>query len=189
MNNLQIISFLKPDVRRLILFGILSFICIGGVIQTYAFIDDVSGIPKPPFYDLLRPLDLWVPWLILAFPVHFLGQMLNVWLLIEYFPEISPGFKLSLLSIAYSYVLSCWTFYSWDEWLSKSPYKKLLILIGIIPAIFHCPVFFLWPQNLDYLSTAISGFSFSSLILIVYVISIYGLYRVVSSFKSCNKDS
>jgi len=93
VKRLQITHFLKPNLRKLALFSILAFICIGGVIQTYAFIDDVPGILKPPLYDILHPLELWFPWIILALPTHLSGRIFNVWWLIRYFPEISPGFR------------------------------------------------------------------------------------------------
>lgn len=41
--------FLKPKVGVLVIFALLAFICVGGAIQSYAFIDDVPEVPKPPF--------------------------------------------------------------------------------------------------------------------------------------------
>ena len=186
MKKLQILHFLKPDMRELVLFSVLAFICVGGVIQTYAFLDDVPGIPKPSLYDVLRPLELWFPWIILTLPTHFLGRLLNVWWLLRYFPEISPGFSFPLVSVIYAYILSCWTFHVWDKWLSKSPRRKLFIIAGIIlAAIFNPPITLLWaPFSLDYLLIVISGFIFLFLIFTVYAISIYGLYKVARSFIS-----
>jgi len=68
-----ILNVLKPSPNSLTLFAALTFICIGGVIQTYAFIDNVSGIPKPPLYDELSYFNLWFPWVLFVFPLHVIG--------------------------------------------------------------------------------------------------------------------
>ncbi len=61
-----ILQFLKPDWRRALLFGLFAFIAIGGHIQSWAF-SDVP--PKPPLYDLLRPLPIWPMWVTLLLPL------------------------------------------------------------------------------------------------------------------------
>jgi len=71
----------RPDWRKLLLFAVLIAIAIGGHIQTWAFVDDVPNPPpKPPLYDLLRPLPLWVLWIyslvplaLLLWPLRLLG--------------------------------------------------------------------------------------------------------------------
>jgi len=182
VRKLQIISFLKPSVRKLILFGILSFICIGGVIQTYAFINEGTGIPKPPLYDVLRPLELWTPWIIFALPVHFVGKLLDIEWLIEYFPDIGATFRLPTASLIYAYIVSCWTIHVWDKWLTRKS-RKIAVLIGITPVIFlYLPIVLFQPSIfLGHLTKIISGFSFLFLVLITYIVSIYGLYRLMKT--------
>jgi len=103
---------LKPNIKVVVLFTVFSFICIGGVIQTYAFVDDVSDIEKPPLYDQLSALKLWFPWILLATPLDLLGVVLGLWWLIDLFPEFASGFKIPIASIVFSYILSCWAVYS-----------------------------------------------------------------------------
>mgnify|MGYP000173801779 CR=1 FL=1 len=180
MRNSRNVDFLRPDIRKLTLFGILSFICIGGVIQTYVFIGEESGIPKPPLYDTLRPFDLWLPWIIFALPVHLIGRLLNFWWLIEYFPNI--GFRLPLASIIYAYTISCWTIHVWDRWLTYRG-RRRVISIGIASVLLlYLPIVFQPLTILSYFTKIVSGFIFLSLILIVYIVSIYGLYRLVRAY-------
>jgi len=63
-----LIQVLKPNLHNIPLFILLAFISVGGVIQTYAFIDDADILPKPPLYDILKPLDLWFSMAILDSP-------------------------------------------------------------------------------------------------------------------------
>jgi len=118
------LSFLKPTPRSLALFAVLAFICVGGAIQSYAFIDDVSGVTKPPFYDLLKPLELWVPWIFFAAPVHLLGSLLGLRWLLRCFPSLG-GVSAPVASLAYAYVISCWAVHSWDRWARYGRYGKL----------------------------------------------------------------
>ncbi len=130
---------LRPDARVLALFVVFVFICIGGVIQTYAFVDEVPGVVKPPLYDQLQVLELWYPWILLSAPVHFLGGALRLWWLLNVFPELSPGFKIPLASIAFSYALSWWTFYSWDEWFKQRVRKVIALSLSLIASLMLYP--------------------------------------------------
>ena len=151
----------KPSMRKLALFALLSFICIGGAIQSYVFIDDVSDVPKPPFYDLLKPLAIWPSWVFLAAPVHLLGSFLELWDLLKYFPSLS-GVRVPLASIAYSYVLSCWTVYTWSKWFKAIKLKSSILLTGLCFAPSHEP----------------SNIPLISLMLHVLISSLHHLYGI-----------
>jgi len=67
--GLRALRFLKPCPRRLLLFAFYASLSIAGVIQSYAFIDDVPGLERPPLYDQLRGFDFWFP-LDIVHPPH-----------------------------------------------------------------------------------------------------------------------
>ncbi len=47
LNVEKVFTILKPNLFSIALFLFFTFVCIGGVIQSYAFLDIV---PKPPLY-------------------------------------------------------------------------------------------------------------------------------------------
>ena len=149
-------------------------------IGTIEFIDDVPEVPRPPFYDMLKPLELWVPWVFFAAPVHLLGSVLGLWWLLRYFPSLG-GVSVPLASLAYAYVVSCWAEYSWDRWAKYSVHGRLVPLIGVaLSLILHLPLTFpLAADPLGYAVFAISGFAFTAVVFAVYAVSIYGLYRAI----------
>lgn len=95
-------QFIKPDWRKLALFGVLLLIAVGGQIQTWMFSDDPST--KPLLYDLLRPLPLWFLWILTMIPLFLLVAPLR-----EVTPEINPQigrfFWIGLVS--YYYLGAC----------------------------------------------------------------------------------
>jgi len=111
-------DFLKPDWRRISLLGVFLFIMVAAHIQSYAFVDgeevdgEEVGIPKPPFYDVLKPFPFWAMWIYLIIP-----------LVIFYIPMsftglsyiIQTGWLTYLIQAAYFYLLSCFIFYSYDK--------------------------------------------------------------------------
>lgn len=176
----SLLSFLKPSARVLAIFALLAFICVGGAIQSYAFIDEIPEVPRPPFYDMLKPLELWAPWVFFAAPVHLLGRLLGLWWLLGYFPSLG-GISVPLASLAYAYLVSCWAVYSWDRWAKYSGHGRLIPLVGAaISLILHLPLMFPFAGDpLGYAVFAISGFVFTAVVFAVYAVSIYGLYRAI----------
>jgi len=177
----------KPNYVKLALFALFTFICIGGVIQSYAFIDDVPGIEKPPLYDQLSILELWFPWILLSTPVHLLGYLLGLWWIIKFFPEISPGFSIPLASIAYSYVLSSWAIHSWRKYVKTlARLKRIVIIISlIITLILHpLPLILILTPNitLDYIIHSTSGFIFIFIIVLTYIIALVGLITILKKY-------
>ena len=186
MDNLLILlkEILKPNIKALALFLVFSFICIGGVIQTYAFIDDIPDVKKPPLYDQLSALEPWFPWILLVAPLHILGAVLKLWWLIDLFPEFSSGFKIPLVSIAFSYILSCWTVYSWDKWVKNSKRKVYAVLtVATVISLMMSPLPILFLPNITLFKILrfISGFIFILLIIGTYITSLIGL---AYSFKT-----
>jgi len=177
-----LLAIFKPNVKVLSLFALLAFICVGGVIQTYAFIDDVSEVPKPPLYDVLKPIDLWFPWMLFSTPIHMLGNVFNLWWMLEYFPEFVAGFKLPPASIVYAYIVSCCTVYCWKKWFKHSRHKgRLIVLSIIIAAIINPPFAFInMPLTLNLLTFTISGFTLTAIVILVYTILFHGLCKGTS---------
>jgi len=167
---IHIIDILKPDIQKVLLFTILSFICIGSAIQSYTFVKDIPDIPI--LYDLLKLLAIWPSWVFLAMPVHLLGGLLGLWHLLRYFPSLD-SVKMPIVSIIYSYILASWTIYSWDKWFKNSRIKNFLLLLGIGLAIINSP-----PISI----LSLSCFIFLSIVFITYIISIYGLVKLLKKF-------
>ncbi len=175
----MISNFIKPDLRKLTLFLFFSFICIGGVIQTYAFVDDVPGLPKPSLYDVLRPLDLWFPWIVFAGPVHILGYSLGLTWIMKFFPELG-GIRFPVASVVYSYIVSCLIIYTWDRWLSSSRPKVRFLIVFLpltISIAFTIPAVLL-KASIGYYTLILSGFAFFTAALMAYSICIYGLTKL-----------
>lgn len=93
---------IKPDWRKLVLFGVLLLIAVGGQIQTWGFSDDPAT--KPPLYDLLRPLPLWFLWVLTMIPLILVAAPLR-----ELAPEINPqlGRFWWLAIVTYDYLIAC----------------------------------------------------------------------------------
>jgi hypothetical protein len=65
--NVQIVQrILKPSWGKLFLFVFFIVVMVGGQIQAWVFSDLP---PKPPLYDLLRPLPIWPLWMFLLIPL------------------------------------------------------------------------------------------------------------------------
>ncbi len=169
---------LKPNPKSIALFLLLSFICIGGVIQTYAFIDAIPGLPKPPLYDQLRPFDLWVPWIFLAAPLFIVAHLFGLERLTIFYPELSVGIKPPIGSIIYVYILSNWFFHAWDGIKTKKRKSLILILGAILASFFHPPLIPLWNDSIwNLLLFSLSGFLLLTTVFSIYLTSLYGLYK------------
>lgn len=71
-----LMDVLRPTPGKLIFFPVFAFLWVAGVTQTYAFIDDIPGVEKPPLYDVLRPFGFWFPWLIFSAPLYIVSGAL-----------------------------------------------------------------------------------------------------------------
>ncbi len=172
-------SVFTPDPRKLAIFTALSLICVGGVIQSYAFTDEVPGIPKPPFYDILKPFSIWPAWVLLATPLYILSRIFNLTYLVDYLPPLG-GVKTPLFSVLYSYILSCWSIYVWDKWLKTDKLKHLILALGVLTAFVINPPIILtsFPERASYI---LSGFILISIVMILYSIALYGFIKFLSS--------
>jgi hypothetical protein len=94
-------QFLKPDWRKLALFFIFAAIAVGGRIQAWAF-SDIP--PKPPLYDLLRPVPLWPLWMLLLVPLALLALPLR---LVGLDLMGGPPWLFFTANLIYSCLLSC----------------------------------------------------------------------------------
>ncbi len=168
-----------PDSRKLAIFTALSLICVGGVIQSYAFIDEVPGIPKPPFYDLLKPFSIWPAWVLLAAPLYIISYIFNLTYLVDRLPPLG-GVKIPLFSVLYSYILSCWSIYVWDKWLKTDKLKHLILGLGVFTAFIINPPIILtsFPGGVSYI---LSGFLLISIITVLYSIALYGFIKLLAS--------
>jgi len=92
---------LRPDWRRILLFGIFLAIAMGGMIQAWAF-HDVP--PEPPLYNLLRPFPIWPLWMLLLAPLALLALPLRLVGL----DVMGASYALFVAAnLAYFYLLSC----------------------------------------------------------------------------------
>jgi len=177
------LAFLRPSYSKVLLFAVLAITCFFGSIQTFAFIDDIPGVPKPPLYDEVRCVELWFPWVALSLPIHLAGWALRLWNLAKYLPSLSLGVKVPLISIAYSYALSCWTVSSWGRWLRSLRSRVAALSIGVGSSLVLVPL----PLLLTYHASdpcltlrSCSGFALILLVSTVYIVSIYGLARALA---------
>jgi len=173
-------SLLAPRPGALALFAVLAFICVGGAIQTYAFID-FPGVPKPPLYDALRSLSLWPAWVLLAAPAHLLGYALGLRHLLRLFPTIGCV-KLPVVSVAYSYLLSCWATRSWSRYLRGTKLGGAAVVAGLAAgSILAGPARALAPGTLEGSPRALSALVFMSLVTATYSVSLCGLAAAARS--------
>jgi hypothetical protein len=94
-------QFLKPDGRKLFLLVIFIAIMVGGQIQAWTF-SDVP--PKPPLYDLLRPIRIWPVWMFLLAPLALIVLPLR---LIGIDIMGGPSWLFLITNFVYFYMLSC----------------------------------------------------------------------------------
>ncbi|MBC7232458.1 MAG: hypothetical protein H5T68_04350 [Chloroflexi bacterium] len=107
-------KLLEIDLRRALCTILLLFFLMAAYIQSYAFVDDVPGVNKPPLYDLLRPFDFWAPAMLLIMPMALLTLPLQ-WL--GFSPLSSP--LVWPLQAIYLYFLSCLLAFGHDRWGAK----------------------------------------------------------------------
>jgi hypothetical protein len=101
MKRQTAIHFLRPEWRRLLLFAILVAIAAGGQIQAWAFSDLP---PKPPLYDLLRPLPIWPIWMLLLMPLALVTWPLR---LVGIDVMAGPPWLFLTANLLYFYLLAC----------------------------------------------------------------------------------
>lgn len=137
-------ELLKPDSRKVLSTLLLLAFLIVAHIQSYAFVDDVPDVTKPPLYDLLRPFDFWAPAMLLIMPMALLTlplQRLGI-------PPLSAPLTWPLQAI-YVYCLSCllvlgherWgrklgTFRRWLIWIAPFLTVAMLWAPGILSGVF-----------------------------------------------------
>lgn len=182
-------SFFKPSPLKILLFLCFAFLWVAGVTQTYAFLDDVSGIEKPPLYDLLKPFGFWFPWVLFSAPLYAASALICLpydicSIIISVFPGMG-GLKFPVAGMGYSYLASSWMVYSWRKWFTTPLSRRLALLIPIAPTLLLAS-----PMSaLMLMRSSEAIFALSSLLLIYFVatfysISIYGVYRAAgSTFK------
>jgi len=121
-----VLCVLKPDCRKALLFALFAFIAIGGHIQSWAF-SDIP--PKPPLYDLLRPLPLWPVWVTLLLPLALLSLPLRV---VGLDVMAGPFWLFAAANALYFYLLSCILVAGFDRYGARFP-RWLWVAILIVP--------------------------------------------------------
>lgn len=107
-------KFFNPDWRKLLLFGVLILIAVGGEIQAWAFDDEPQT--KPPLYDLLRPYPFWLIWIFSTVPLLIISAPFRS--IVQNLPDIF--FRLWwIVLVIYYYLLSCSFFYLIDLFKSR----------------------------------------------------------------------
>lgn len=180
-----VLEVLKPDIRKLVLFVGFAFLCVAGATQSYAFIDDVPGLERPPLYDVLRPFSFWFPWVLFSAPLHVsaalvcsvvdvCGSMFSV------FPSMG-AVKFPVTGVIYSFIAASWLVYSWDRWLSGSS-RRTRLLVLVTPLVITTALF--GPQLLmvaepGLASFMISGFFLTCAVLEFYFAAVYGIGKAI----------
>ena len=170
------LRFLKPCPRRILLSAFYIFLSIAGAIQTYAFIDDIPGLERPPLYDQLRGFEFWFPWVLFTLPIHLPIPLSRG--VVRYFPSLG-AVKMPLGSIIYSYVAASWLVYVWDRWVSASARRvrgTLLMLPAVLASLSGLSPLLLSLRGLAY---TLSRFVNLYLVYLFYAISLYGLYKAL----------
>ena len=177
--GLRALRFLKPCPRRLLLFAFYASLSIAGAIQSYAFIDDVPGLERPPLYDQLRGFNFWFPWILFTLPIHLplpLG-----WRLVSHFPSLG-AVKMPLGSILYAYAAASWLIYTWDRWISTGRLRGILLTLpAVLASISTVPPLLLGFGGIAY---SLSGLVNLYLVYLFYLVALYGLYRVLRGLAS-----
>jgi hypothetical protein len=119
----------KPDWRRLLATLLMLALLAAAYIQAFAFVDDVPGATKPPFYDTLQPFDFWVPGMMLILPLALVSAPLQ---LLGLSPLSSPF--IWPLQIGYVYLLSCLLVFGHDHWATgiAPRWRRLIVILPII---------------------------------------------------------
>jgi len=193
--GVRVLGFLRPGPRKILAFGALAFICVAGAVQTYAFIDDVPGIEKPPLYNQLRPFDFWLPWIIFTAPFHvplsiICGMFDLCSPLFSHFPRLGEV-RFPVVSVIYSYIAASWLVHSWNKWVSgsASTTRRLLLLIPLMAAgIMAGPTLFSMLLRPGEATFSISTLILTYAVLAFYSISGYGLYKTASELKAQVRD-
>ncbi|MBW4640716.1 MAG: hypothetical protein KME05_21320 [Gloeocapsa sp. UFS-A4-WI-NPMV-4B04] len=109
-------KFLKPGFRKLLLFSVFILIAVGGQIQAWGFDDDPQT--KPPLYDFLRPYPFWLVWGFSIIPLIIISTPFR-----SLIQNINSGLTYYLWwigLIVYYYILSCFFFYLFDLFKSRT---------------------------------------------------------------------
>ena len=177
---------LKPDARKLLLFAGFAFVCIAGATQTYAFIDDVPRLEKPPLYDALRPFSFWYPWVLFSAPFHVSAALIcSVMDVCGSIFSTSPSMgavKIPVSSIVYSFIVASWLVYSWDRWLSGSRRRARLLILLTPLALTAAQIGHQLPMLAQpgLTSFMISGFLLTYAVVTFYLISVYGVGKIIA---------
>ena len=168
LNRKTIKEFLKPDWKKILIFGVFVFIAVGGSIQSWAFSDMP---PKPPLYDLLAPFPFWITWIFLIMPLGILTAPFNY----TGFCLFCPPYIYPLEAI-YFYLLSCAVVSAYHY---KDRINKKYFLIALLPVIliflylgFGSFVFGAFGNIGDVSATEIFWFAFA-LIAVFFVAVLY----------------
>lgn len=173
---------LKPTWLKIGFFTLFTFILLGGIIQSYAFIDDIPGVEKPPFYDLLRPISIWPSYVFFSLPLYVLAELICsaydfCSMVFQVFPSMG-GVKFPVIGLIYTYVVSAWMGYSWSRWII-SRRVKLIILLGCFSTLLvtHLPLFLTLLHTLENMSHVISTLILDYFVLLFYIVAVYGIVK------------
>jgi len=173
-------ALLKPNWRKVLATTLMLAFLAAAYIQSYAFVDDVPGVTKPPLYDLLRPFAFWSSGMLLIMPLALLSTPLQ-WLGLS--PLSSP--LIWPLQVVYVYLLSCLLVFAHDRWGTRIERRwrwLVLILPFLIVAALWAPAMLAGirspRQMMPFLASSIF---FSSCVLSLYVYTTVcigvGVYR------------
>jgi len=184
---------LKPNLLKIGFFMLFAFIWLGGVIQSYAFMDDVSGIEKPPLYDLLRSISIYPSYVFFSLPIYVPAMVLcSVYdfcsVIFQMLPSIG-GVKFPLIGLIYCYVVSAWISYSWGRWII-SRRAKLITLLGCFSTLLvtHFPLLLTPLRTLEEMIYIVSNLILDYFVFFSYIVAGYGIFKGLSIILRSRQD-
>lgn len=98
---MRIPLFLKPNLRKVIIFLIFLFIAAAGGSEAWVFSGKDAGIPKPWLYKTLEPFNIsfWGISIYLLLPIYLLVSVIT--------PIVhTPNFLITIVAVIYLYFLA-----------------------------------------------------------------------------------
>ena len=119
--------FFKPDLGKILLFGVFLLISAGGGIQAWVF---TKVSPKPVLYDILQYFPLWHIWvMVLLLPLHLISMVFGI---IGINLRSGPAYWAG--GIISAYFLSCLFLVSFRNYAGRFG-KWLWALVILLPVV------------------------------------------------------
>lgn len=181
-NMMQTIKmFLKPDSKRLVLFGGFLLLLAGAFVQAWAL---SKGAPKPFLVDVLGKFPFWVVWVMLSVPVHMVSPV---------FSGGGPGrYAYLAANLVYFYLFACLLAASFESYAGRFR-KWLWAFIVLLPVMLPALGSFIpflkwfsrgWGSMFSVLSLVEAGLSVLGMLLVAWI---YLYLAVCAVYYFCDR--